>query len=172
MDIEQFDRIAKGLGSGASRRRLLRLGSALLPVGLLAAWQWEAAGAQQRDRRQRDVDGDGLRAVTERRIGTVVRDPDTDDDLLLDGAEFRIHGTDPRIRDTDRDGLLDGEEVNVYGTHPARFDTDGDGVGDCVDQCSEAQLDSCIQLCGGQSDCVDSCFNQDPTACFEACLTA
>jgi hypothetical protein len=47
MDAEHVDRIATGLGSGASRRRLLRLGSALLPGGLLAAWQREAAGAER-----------------------------------------------------------------------------------------------------------------------------
>jgi hypothetical protein len=54
MDAEHVDRIAKVLGRGASRRRLLRLGSALLPVGLLAAWPREVAAAERPHERLQD----------------------------------------------------------------------------------------------------------------------
>jgi hypothetical protein len=185
MDVEQFDRIAKGLGSGASRRRLLRLGSALLPVGLLAAWPREAAGAEQRNRRQRnrrqwDADGDGLRAVTERRLGTGVQNPDTDGDSLTDGAESRTHGTDPRSGDTDSDGLGDAEEFDID-TNPLDSDTDDDGLPDgqevivhvidpaeraCRDQCF-VELNAC---CGGAKNCPKVCVHQ-MRACGSGCIS-
>ncbi|MGI9244501.1 MAG: LamG-like jellyroll fold domain-containing protein [Verrucomicrobiales bacterium] len=75
-------------------------------------------------------------------------DPDTDDDLLLDGIETNDGsfdsvdtdtGTDPRNRDTDADGLPDGVETNDgsfddiatdTGTHPLVADTDEDGMPD------------------------------------------
>jgi hypothetical protein len=186
MDVEQFDRIAKGLGSGASRRRLLRLGSALLPVGLLAAWPREAAGAEQRNRRQRnrrqwDADGDGLGAATERRLGTAVRNPDTDGDGLTDGAEFTHHGTDPLLGDTDRDGLGDADEIHIV-TNPLDSDTDDDGLPDgqeaivvrLIDPREKACRDLCfVQLngcCGGAKNCPNVCVRQ-MRACASLCIS-
>jgi hypothetical protein len=71
-----------------------------------------------------DVDGDGL----------IDRyDPDSDNDGLGDGEEFRL-GTDPRQKDTDGDGLTDFVEVRgfqlrdigVYVTDPKDADSDND----------------------------------------------
>ncbi|MEO1288622.1 MAG: hypothetical protein AAFV93_12705, partial [Chloroflexota bacterium] len=79
-----------------------------------------------------DTDGDGLNDLEERLIGTDIRDPDTDDDSLIDGDEVNIYNSDPRLMDTDDDGLRDDREVAV-GTDPRNPDTDNDGVEDGVD---------------------------------------
>ncbi len=57
-------------------------------------------------------------------------DDDTDDDLLEDGDEVHVYGTDPSRPDTDGDGLDDGDEIHVHGTNPTAKDTDGDGLDD------------------------------------------
>ena len=60
-------------------------------------------------------------------------DPDTDEDLLLDGYEL-LYGLDPSTfndisEDIDGDGLTVFEE-QIYRTNPFVVDTDGDGVDD------------------------------------------
>jgi hypothetical protein len=54
---------------------------------------------------------------------------DTDEDGLVDSAEWMEFGTLPLVRDTDQDLLDDGFEVQL-GTDPTRQDTDGDGIPD------------------------------------------
>jgi len=66
--------------------------------------------------------------------GTLVLDPDTDDDYLSDGDEVSHHA-DPFIPDTDDDTLLDGYEVHGYNemnypSEPDLVDSDGDGLDD------------------------------------------
>ncbi|MBL4672768.1 MAG: carboxypeptidase regulatory-like domain-containing protein, partial [Arenicella sp.] len=79
-----------------------------------------------------DLDGDGLTNLQEFTLGTLINDPDTDNDQLSDGDEVNIHGTDPLDADTDDDGLSDGFEV-ANGFDPLQpgegeLDTDGDGL--------------------------------------------
>ncbi len=63
-----------------------------------------------------DLDRDGLTNLEEFQLGTDLRNPDTDGDNLLDGAEGGF-GTDPLRFDTDGDGFSDGLEVQL-GTDP------------------------------------------------------
>ncbi|MFH1690327.1 MAG: T9SS type A sorting domain-containing protein [Candidatus Eisenbacteria bacterium] len=79
-----------------------------------------------------DADGDGLLDGDEASYGTSMTDWDSDDDLVLDGAEVHIWGTDPADDDTDGDGLEDGEEISL-GTDPLNVNTDGDYVNDGVE---------------------------------------
>jgi hypothetical protein len=53
MDPTTFDTLTRSFGTTGSRRRLLRLGSALLSVGLLTALLEEGAEAGRRHRRSR-----------------------------------------------------------------------------------------------------------------------
>jgi len=94
-----------------------------------------------------DSDGDGLADKEERKYGTEIFDPDTDNDGYLDGVEvdngYNPVGSgkltnnphlisDDKItpeniaQDSDGDGLANHEEV-VIGTDPLNPDTDGDG---------------------------------------------
>jgi len=73
-----------------------------------------------------DFDGDGLFDLEEFQRTTNPTDTDTDDDDLLDGAEVKIHSSDPLLIDTDGDTLNDGIEVNTHGTDPTLEDTDMD----------------------------------------------
>lgn len=92
-----------------------------------------------------DVDGDGLLDVEEDLNGnrqkdaneTDLRNPDTDEDGILDSYEvwgsFGIV-TDPLDPDTDNDTITDGEEVLIgedgYITDPTSKDTDNDTLSD------------------------------------------
>lgn len=89
-----------------------------------------------------DADSDGSTNLAEYRRTTDPRNPDTDGDGLLDGAETDTGvwvnandtGTSPFKADTDGDGLPDGVETNTgtfvdannTGTNPVKVDTDGD----------------------------------------------
>ena len=64
-----------------------------------------------------DADGDGLTNFEEYRRGTDLHNEDTDEDLLVDGLEVLVWGTDPLFGDTDGDFSLDGSEVEL-GTDP------------------------------------------------------
>jgi uncharacterized repeat protein (TIGR01451 family) len=87
-----------------------------------------------------DPDDDGLSNLEEFQRGTDPNLPDTDFDLLPDGAEISA-GTDPRNPDTDGDGLADGAETNTgefvnpndTGTDPLDPDSDDDGLLDGVE---------------------------------------
>lgn len=63
-----------------------------------------------------DLDGDGLTALDEFRLGTLVRTADSDGDNLKDGQEGPL-GTNPLLADTDGDLVPDGLEVEL-GTDP------------------------------------------------------
>ncbi|MBI5285583.1 MAG: S8 family serine peptidase [Chloroflexi bacterium] len=103
-----------------------------------------------------EIDNDGVANDVEAQVGpagayhpwctgaTGPTDPllsDTDDDMVLDGAECAM-GTDPLDAaskppaappgDTDHDGLTDAFEATI-GTNPALVDTDGDRLLDSVD---------------------------------------
>ena len=103
-----------------------------------------------------EIDNDGISNTIEAEVGpagayhpwctgaTGPTNPllsDTDDDLVLDGAECAM-GTDPLDAaskppaappgDTDHDGLTDAFEATI-GTNPALVDTDGDRLLDSVD---------------------------------------
>jgi len=71
-----------------------------------------------------DSDCDFLDDVMEDYFGTNKNNIDSDSDLLSDGLEILVYGTDPLITDTDNDGLSDGEEILLYATDP--FDNDSD----------------------------------------------
>ncbi|MDP8229001.1 MAG: OmpA family protein [Candidatus Electryoneaceae bacterium] len=77
-----------------------------------------------------DFDNDGLSNEDERRIGTDMRDSDSDGDRLNDGDEYDRYHTDPLDADTDGDGLNDGVELKRHKTDPFKIDTDGDGLND------------------------------------------
>ncbi|WP_371803414.1 hypothetical protein [Candidatus Lokiarchaeum ossiferum] len=59
-------------------------------------------------------------SVTITTYNTDPLNPDSDGDLLPDGAEVHYYGTDPMDDDSDNDGIIDGYE----------FDTDYDGLAD------------------------------------------
>jgi hypothetical protein len=75
--------------------------------------------------RGNDHDGDGLGTPEERRHGTDIRDPDTDGDVLSDGAEVLLFGTDPLQADSDGGGADDRTEL-LWGCDPLDR---GDDVG-------------------------------------------
>lgn len=77
-----------------------------------------------------DPDEDNLSNIDEYLIGTGIYNPDSDLDLLSDGAEVHIHGTNPLDADTDADTLTDWEEIMKYHTSPFLEDTDSDGFSD------------------------------------------
>ena len=100
-----------------------------------------------------DTDNDGLFDIEEEIQGSDPNDPDTDGDLLKDGAEVYIYGVSPINNDSDGDGVTDAVEVGmgedpavagvfgpdydndglpdsfeaIIGTNPKAVDTDGDG---------------------------------------------
>lgn len=53
---------------------------------------------------------------------------DNDSDLLLDGDEVMVYGTDPNDDDTDGDGISDGKEILTYNTDPNNPDSDDDKI--------------------------------------------
>ena len=80
-----------------------------------------------------DPDFDMLSNYSEEIYHTSPNDPDTDNDLLLDGNEIAGvsgHVTNATNPDTDGDSLLDGEEIYTYSTNPTDVDTDNDGFND------------------------------------------
>ncbi|MHA1420408.1 MAG: right-handed parallel beta-helix repeat-containing protein, partial [Candidatus Heimdallarchaeaceae archaeon] len=77
-----------------------------------------------------DPDGDLLVNYYEFRNQTDPFDPDTDDDLILDGEEVDVYATNPISSDTDDDNLSDYQEIFTFGTDPLKPDTDGDEMPD------------------------------------------
>ena len=94
-----------------------------------------------------DEDSDGLSNLGEFEMGTILDNPDSDGDTLLDGVETNTgtwvsesdRGTDPLSADTDGDGLADGVENHdlTYdrqnpetqpGSDPNNANTDGDAA--------------------------------------------
>ena len=65
----------------------------------------------------KDTDKDGVKDADEFTNGLDPRDPDWDDDGLLDGDELYDTGTDPKNSDSDTDGLGDGVEFDI-GSNP------------------------------------------------------
>lgn len=65
-----------------------------------------------------DLDSDDLSNENELTLGTATTLPDSDADVLTDGEEVNIHGTDPLNPDTDLGGRKDGEEVLMDSTDP------------------------------------------------------
>jgi hypothetical protein len=96
-----------------------------------------------------DTDSDGIEDTIEQTItGTDYRDPDTDNDGLLDGAEDLdrdgvrdVMETSPKDADSDDDGLSDGEEdldkdgvFDITETHPLDSDSDDDLLNDGLEK--------------------------------------
>ena len=89
-----------------------------------------------------DSDSDGLTDVEENRAGTLINNPDSDGDGLIDTFEVRgrldplDNGTVDIVNgpngDPDGDGLTNLQE-QMLGTNPTRADTDGDGLRDDVE---------------------------------------
>jgi|GEM_PF-1588540 len=81
-----------------------------------------------------DADNDRLFDTQEKAIGTNMNDPDHEGDLLMDGAEYLLWGTDPHNPDTDGDNVTDAIEIGLGEdpTIPTAYgpDTDGDGLPD------------------------------------------
>lgn len=77
-----------------------------------------------------DRDDDGLKKCDEKKIGTNIKNPDTDADGLSDGNEVNLYLSNPLIKDSDGDSVLDFEEVQIYKTSPINTDTDKDGLDD------------------------------------------
>ena len=94
-----------------------------------------------------DEDSDGLSNLAEFEMGTIIDNPDSDGDTLLDGVETNTgiwvsesdRGTDPLNADSDGDGLSDGVENHALpydrqnpetqpGSDPNNVNTDGDAA--------------------------------------------
>ena len=75
-----------------------------------------------------DLDGDGIPAVEEQRLGSSLLTADTDHDGVDDPDEVEA-GTSVTDADSDGDGLSDGDEA-AAGTDPTSVDSDGDGIVD------------------------------------------
>ncbi|MBY9007215.1 MAG: dockerin type I repeat-containing protein [Candidatus Lokiarchaeota archaeon] len=58
------------------------------------------------------------------------RDPDYDNDYVLDGHEIHYYGTSPTDPDSDGDTIIDGYEIFVYETLPNEPDSDFDDLDD------------------------------------------
>ena len=69
----------------------------------------------------KDQDLDGLTDEEEKTFGTNPKNPDTDGDGLLDGAEVKKFKTNPLKADTDGDGMKDGMEI-LRGRDPLKKD--------------------------------------------------
>ncbi|MHA2202980.1 MAG: hypothetical protein ACW991_04770, partial [Candidatus Hodarchaeales archaeon] len=77
-----------------------------------------------------DTDGDSLPDGIEIALELDPSDPDSDNDLILDGDEFFIFNTNPHYPDTDYDGVDDYWELFVSHSNPHSADSDGDGLKD------------------------------------------
>ncbi len=62
---------------------------------------------------EEDLDNDGLCNVNELSLETDIFSEDTDCDKLKDGEEFYTYGTNPKNPDSDDDGILDGDEIAI-----------------------------------------------------------
>ena len=71
-----------------------------------------------------DLDGDGIPNIGEFLFGFDPTKVDTNDDGVLDNAQF------PWALDSDADGLTNQEELITHQTHPGINDTDTDGLED------------------------------------------
>lgn len=69
----------------------------------------------------KDQDLDGLADEEEKTAGTNPKNPDTDGDGLLDGAEQKKFKTNPLKADSDGDGMKDGMEI-LRGRDPLKKD--------------------------------------------------
>ena len=120
------------------------------------------------DSEDEDVDGDGLSNLDEGDVGSDYRDPDSDDDGILDGAD--IFPLDPEEwSDTDGDGC--GDNSDQFPDDPTECsDRDGDGVGDVSDAFpddSNEWIDSDTDGFGDNGDiCPDKAGDAiDPQGC-------
>lgn len=124
-----------------------------------------------------DKDGDGLLDEVEKVIGTRTDKSDTDDDGLMDGAEYTTSHSDPKDPDTDGDGICDGSQtVKVQDkdgketilcqpkdlkadncplvSNPGQEDENADGQGDACEDDEDGD---------GKSDSEDNCpFKHNP----------
>ncbi|MCR5528655.1 MAG: cellulose binding domain-containing protein [Saccharofermentans sp.] len=62
---------------------------------------------------EEDLDNDGICNANELSLETDIFSEDTDGDKLKDGEEFYTYGTDPKNPDSDDDGILDGDEIAI-----------------------------------------------------------
>jgi hypothetical protein len=83
------------------------------------------------------------------------RQLDVDDDGLTNAYEIQ-NGTNPNVADTDGDGLSDGQEVFTHLTSPTNPDTDGDGILDGVDESPLSLIDADQDGFDASVDCDDS----------------
>ncbi len=96
--------------------------------GLLSQYEGTGPESNHTNRFNPDTDGDLLNDLLDTLLDTDPLDPDTDDDLVLDGDEYLLYHTNPVVNDTDHDGLLDGEELYFFYSNPFIQDTDQDGL--------------------------------------------
>jgi hypothetical protein len=80
-----------------------------------------------------DTDGDGLSNVREAALGTSVTDPDSDDDLRLDGNDNCPLASNPSQVDGDLDGVGDACDNCPLLHNTGQSDSDEDGEGDLCD---------------------------------------
>ena len=106
----------------------------------------------------------GLTAWMEIRFFVESADPnpnaDSDEDGLVDAAEYAVWGADPLVADSDKDSLNDGLEVELGGD-PINPDTDGDGFTDGEEHRLGSNLLAFDEDGDGDRvpDSVDNCAN-------------
>ncbi|MFW9849443.1 MAG: hypothetical protein ACFFF4_09890, partial [Candidatus Thorarchaeota archaeon] len=98
--------------------------------GLKDGYELIGPGGSGTDAQNPDTDNDHLPDYEDWKLDTDPRKADTDEDMVLDGDEYFLFGTNPLLNDTDFDGLSDGEELYFFYSNPLVRDSDVDGLTD------------------------------------------
>ena len=128
------------------------------PKGLIGPHSADLDNDGCHDVEDDDEDGDGLSNSQEDAIGTDSRDPDSDDDLVIDGED--AFPLDPlEWADTDGDGCGDNSDAFPLDDSEC-LDSDGDGFGDNIDVFPSDESEWLDSDGDGFGDNRDACPNE------------
>ena len=126
------------------------------PQGLLGMHDFDLDQDGCRDVEDQDIDGDDFSNQDEQEAGSDPRDPDSDDDSVVDGHDaFPTDASE--WSDSDGDGC--GDNSDTFPNNPDECsDTDEDGVGDNQDAFPADESEWADQDNDGFGDNSDACF--------------